>query len=84
MSTESSSLWGNLFLALSPRSTRGERLVAYIVRQHARGRSYEQIVGDTYVVHLTTPRQRELLLEEPALLHALVEDYVETLRRPAA
>jgi hypothetical protein len=84
MSSASSSFWGNPFLALSPGSTRGERLIGYIVRQHGRGRSYDQIVTDPYVLELTTAKQRELLLEEPSLLHALVEDYVETLRRPAA
>jgi len=75
---------GNLFLFLSPGSTRGERLIAYIVRQHGHGRAYAEILDDPYVVDLTTPKQRELLVEQPALLHALVEDYVETLRPPAA
>ena len=69
------SLWGNPFLEFSPRSTRRERLIAYIVRQHGLGRSCERILTDPYVLELTTPGQRGLLIEEPALLHALRADY---------
>ena len=75
MRSQSSSSWNSVFALFSPRSTRDERLIAYIVRRHGLGRSCERILTDPSVLELKTPEQRGLLIEEPALLHALRADY---------
>ena len=68
-------VWGNPFLELDTRATRRRQVIGHIVREHARGRHFAELVTDPYVRALTTPSERQGMLEEPALMRALLRDY---------
>ena len=62
----------DLFSFLFQRSTSEERVAQYVVREHDRGRSLNEILEDKYVVNrLTSPEQRARLLDRPEILHAV-------------
>jgi hypothetical protein len=51
-----------------------ESLAAYIVREHRRGRSLEDILDDPYLKNRATDEQRLRLLERPEVIRAVGED----------
>ena len=58
-----------------------EELVAeYIVREHHRGRSLEEILEDAYVTNRCTPEQVRRVLERPELVHAIGDDIAAARR----
>ena len=62
----------NMFSFRSRGSTEEDRVVQYVIREHDRGRSLSDILGDRYVVErLTSPEQRAHLLERPEVVHAV-------------
>jgi hypothetical protein len=68
----------DLFSFLFQRSTSEERVAQYVVREHDRGRSLNEILEDKYVVNrLTSPEQRARLLDRPEILHAVGANMVE-------
>jgi hypothetical protein len=67
---------GNPFSGLAPRTTRSDELIAYVAREHARGRCLRDVLDDPYLTGRATPHQRDLLLDEPLLIRALIRDYV--------
>ena len=71
----------NPFSFLSARSTREERVALYIIREHDRGRSLEEILEDPYVRNRCTPNEQARLLERPEILHAIGEDVVAAARQ---
>jgi hypothetical protein len=75
-----SNLLRSPFSFLGTRSTREERLGAYVLREHARGRSLTEILDDPYVRNRTTPQERARLLDRPEIIHALGEGTVEAAR----
>ena len=71
----------DLFSFLFQRSTQEERVAQYVIREHDRGRSLNDILEDKYVVNrLTSPEQRARLLDRPEVLHAVGGDMVEAAR----
>ena len=78
------SVWANLirgpFQFLFARTSQEERVAAYVLREHARGRSLADILADRYVGNRLTPQQASRLLDRPELVHALGEDVVEATR----
>jgi hypothetical protein len=64
----------NPFSFLFTRSTTEERLSAYVIREHERGRSLEEILNDPYVRNRTTEGERARLLDRPELIRALGDD----------
>jgi hypothetical protein len=74
-------LFRNPFSFLFARSSGEERLVAYVIREHERGRSLQEILDDRYVLNRSTPQQRARLLDRPELIHALGQDTVESARQ---
>jgi hypothetical protein len=48
-----------------------ERLAAYIIREHDRGRNLTEILGDPYIRNRATHRQIARLLERPEVIQAL-------------
>jgi hypothetical protein len=70
----------DLFSFLFTRSTNEERVAAYVVREHERGRSLEEILGDPYVKNRTTPLERDRLLDRPEVIRALGRDVVQSVR----
>lgn len=61
---------GGPFGFLFARSAVEDRLAAYILREHRRGRSLTEILDDPYVQKRTTEHQRKRVLEREDVIHA--------------
>ena len=57
-----------------------DRVAAYVIREHGRGRSLEDILDDPYVRNRLTDQQRRRLLERPDIIHAVGNDVIGELR----
>jgi hypothetical protein len=59
-------------------STRGaeEQVAVYVVREHKRGRSLDDIVDDPYVRNRCSERDLARVLERPEIIHAFGDDIV--------
>jgi hypothetical protein len=68
-----SELFRNPFSFLFQRSSQEERLAAYVIREHSRGRALEEILNDRYLLNRTTPSQRARLLDRPEVIRAIGE-----------
>jgi hypothetical protein len=79
-----SSLLRSPFDFLFARSSQEERVAAYVVREHDRGRSLADILDDRYVTNRLTPQQRARLLDRPDLIRALGEDIIEATKADLA
>jgi hypothetical protein len=73
----------DLFSFLFQRSSAEERVAAYVIREHDRGRDLAQILEDRYVQNRLTPDQRSRLLDRPEVIKALGEDTVVSARNGA-
>jgi hypothetical protein len=71
---------GGLFSFLFARSSNEERVLAYLIREHQRGRALGEIMRDRYVQNRLTPQQQSRLLDRPELIQAVGDDTVETAR----
>ena len=70
----------NPFSFLFTRSSQEERVAAYVIREHERGRSLAEILDDPYVRNRLTPTQRSRLLDRPDIIRAVGNDTVEATR----
>lgn len=68
-----SQIFRNPFSFLFARSGQDDRLAAYVIREHDRGRSLEEILNDRYLENRTTPQQRARLLDRPEVIRAVGE-----------
>ena len=75
-----SSIFRNPFSFLFAKSSHQDRVVAYLIREHERGRDLAEILDDPYVKNRTTPLERERLLDQPEVIRALGEDVVTATR----
>ena len=73
-------LFRNPFTFLFTRSSAEEHLVTYVIREHNRGRSLNEILEDRYLINRTTPSQRARLLDRPELIEALGRDVTESAK----
>lgn len=72
---------GDFFRNLFSRSGGGDdRITAYLIREHDRGRSLNEILEDPYIKNRTTPQERDRLLDRPEVIRALGEDVVGQAR----
>ena len=78
------SLLGSPFSFLFARSSAEDRVCAYIIREHARGRSLTEILQDRYVQNRLDTQQQRRLLDRPEVVHALGDEAVEATRREPA
>ena len=69
------------FSFLFARSSAEDRVAAYVVREHSRGRGLSEILSDRYVQNRLTPQQQRRLLDRPEIVPALGDDAVEQTRR---
>ena len=72
--TDFSSFLRNPFSFLFAKSRKDERLVEYVLREHHRGRSLEEILDDPFVRNRATDEQRARLLDNPEVVRALGAD----------
>ena len=70
----------NPFSFLFARSSAEEQVVAYLTREHRRGRSVADILEDRYVQNRMTPEQQLRLLDRPELVKTLGEQDVDAAR----
>ena len=55
-------------------------MVAYITREHRRGRRLSEILQDRYVQNRLTPQQQLRLLERPEVVKTLGEQDIDAAR----
>ena len=70
----------NPFSFLFARSSKEEQVVAYLTREHRRGRGVADILTDRYVQNRLTEEQQRRLLDRPELIRAVGDDTVEAAR----
>ena len=75
------SLLRSPFSFLFTRSSTEDRVAAYVVREHSRGRGLSEILEDCYVQNRLTVAQQRRLLDRPEVVHSLGDDAVEQTRR---
>jgi hypothetical protein len=75
-----SEMFRNPFSFLFARSSNEERVAAYVIREHERGRALSEILEDPYVRNRTTPQERERLLDRPELIRAIGDDVIASVR----
>jgi hypothetical protein len=66
----------NPFSFLFARSSQEERLAAYVIREHERGRSLDEVLEDPYVRNRASQAEVRRLLDRPEVIHALGEGTV--------
>ena len=76
----------NPFSFLFARSSKEERVAAYVIREHERGRSLEEILADPYVRNRLSPQQQARLLDRNDIIRAIGHDTVAAAQEslPAA
>jgi hypothetical protein len=67
----------NLFSFLFQRSSGEDRVATYVIREHDRGRSLEEILQDRYIQNRLSPEQQKRLLDRPEIMEAISRDIVE-------
>jgi hypothetical protein len=80
MGLKLASVLRNPFSFLFTRSTQEDRVAAYVVREHERGRNLDEILEDPYVRNRLTLQQRNRLLDRPDIIRAVGDDTVESAR----
>jgi hypothetical protein len=70
----------NPFSFLFTRSSHEDRVAAYVIREHERGRALGEILDDPYVRNRCTPQEVKRLLDRPELIRALGDDAVAGVR----
>jgi hypothetical protein len=70
----------NPFSFLFTRSSHEDRVAAYVIREHERGRALGEILDDPYVRNRCTPEEVKRLLDRPELIRALGDDAVSGVR----
>jgi hypothetical protein len=71
----------NPFSFLFARSSAEEHVAAYLLREHARGRSVAEIVTDPYVQNRLTPEQQARMLDRPEVIRTLGEQDIQSARQ---
>ena len=74
------SLLRSPFSFLFARSSTEERVAAYVIREHGRGRALGEILEDRYVQNRLTPQQQARLLDRPEVVRTLGEQDVDAAR----
>jgi hypothetical protein len=72
------------FSFLFPGSAKEDRVATYVIREHANGRSLEEILQDHYVQNRLTPQQQARLLDRPDIVQAIGADTVASARSTVA
>jgi hypothetical protein len=68
--------WRNPFSFLFAGRRSEKQVAAYVVREHKRGRSLDDILDDPYVRNRCSDQEIARVLEEPEVIHALGDDIV--------
>jgi hypothetical protein len=60
-----------------------ERIAAYVIREHDRGRSLDEILDDPYVVNRCSADEVARVLERPEVVKAIGDDMAEARAKAA-
>jgi hypothetical protein len=71
----------NPFSFLFTRTSMEDQVIAYLTREHARGRRASEIMQDRYIQNRLSPQQQARLLDRPEVVHALGEHDVDAARQ---
>lgn len=74
----------NLFSFLFQKSHAEERVAQYVIREHDRGRSLDEILADKYVQNRLSPEQQARLLDRPEIMEAISGDMIEATKAAIA
>ncbi len=74
----------SLFSFMGTRSTQGDRIAAYVIREHERGRTLHDILDDPYVRNRCSPNEVARLLDRPDVLKAIGDDMAEAAKASLA
>ena len=74
----------DLFSFLFQRLSAEERIAAYVIREHDRGRNLAEILVDRYVQNRLTPDQRARLLDRPEVIKAIGKDTIASAQQTSA
>jgi hypothetical protein len=66
-----------IFSFVGARSSQSDRIAAYVIREHDRGRTVADILDDPYVRNRCSPHELERLLDQPDLIEAIGDDMAE-------
>jgi hypothetical protein len=70
----------NMFSFLFQRGSAEEHVARYVIREHDRGRSLEEILQDRYVQNRLSPEQQKRLLDRPEIMEAISGDMLEAAK----
>ena len=70
----------NTFSFLFSRGSAEEHVARYVVREHQRGRSLNEILEDRYVQNRVSPEQQRRMLDRPEVIEAFGGDMLETAK----
>ena len=70
-------VFSNIYSFLFQRSSAEERVAAYVIREHERGRPLTEILEDKYVQNRLAPEGIRRLLDRPELVHAVGANELE-------
>ena len=70
----------NLYSWLFQRGSGEEHVARYVIREHDRGRSLEEILSDKYVRNRLSPEQQRRLLDRPEIIEAISGDMLEAAK----
>ena len=74
----------NLYSFLFQRGSAEEHVTRYVIREHDRGRSLEEILKDRYVQNRLSPEQQMRLLDNPEIMEAISGDMLEAAKTTMA
>ena len=74
------SAFKNLFSFLFQKSSAEEHVARYVIREHERGRSLDEILQDRYVQNRLTPEQQRRLLDRAEIVGAISGKKIEAAK----
>jgi hypothetical protein len=74
------SAFKNLFSFLFQHTPAEEHVARYVIREHERGRSLDEILQDKYVGNRLTPEQQRRLLDRPEVIEAISANTLEAAK----
>ena len=69
-----------MFSFLGTTSTQEERVAAYLIREHDRGRAVTDILDDPYVRNRCSEHEIARVLERPDVIRAIGDDLAEAAK----
>lgn len=74
----------NPFTSVFATTRREQYVERYVLREHAKGRPFAEVLEDPYVQAWSTPEERSRLLERPSMIAAIGEHAIADLKATSA